>query len=144
MPPICGRAAHVVDRARRGRNEAAELLQLSVARGEVAVPAVRVEYRRGEGFGLWRAKDRGSARAEADADAPPGTVDDEREAGHGDDHGVARADLHERLRWAGVVPLGADDKLVRAPHVLLRAGHELGERDTALALLLRTENDDRI
>src|SRR5712692_10533761 len=143
MPPVRGRAAHVVDRARRGRDEATELHQLRVARREATLPAVRVEYRRGERFGMWRAEDRRTTRAEADADTPPGAVDDEREASDGDDHRVAGADLHERLRRTGVVPFRADDDLVRAADVLLRPGHELGEREAALAPL-RAENDDRV
>src|SRR5437773_1809234 len=135
MPPVRGRAAHVVDRARCRGHEAAELLQLRVARCEVAVPAVRLEDRRSERLGLRRAKDRRTARAEADTDAPTGTVDDEREARDGDDHRIEGAHLHERLRRTSVVPFGTDDELVRAADVLLRAGHELGEPDPALALL---------
>src|SRR2546422_333268 len=118
MPPVRGRAAHVIDRARRHRHEAAELLQLRVARREVTLPAVGLEDRRGETLGLWRAKDRRTARAEADADTPTGTVDDEREARDGDDHRIAGTHLHERLRRTSVVPFGANDELVRAADVL--------------------------
>ena len=86
VAPVRGRAAHVVDRARRRGDLLREGARLVDA-------ATRTSRATGRG------------RAERGAQLPPLAIDHDRERADGDDHRVPRADLHERLR----LPARRDD-----------------------------------
>src|SRR5438477_5066725 len=100
--------ADIVDRARSGADEAAELLRDRVGRTPRAFPSHLVEDAHGESLRVDGSDDRRPAGSEPDADALPSAIDYEREARDCDHHRVARTDLHERLRGASVVPLRRD------------------------------------
>src|SRR5438477_144302 len=135
--------ADIVDRARSGADEAAELLRDRVGRTPRAFPSHLVEDAHGESLRVDGSDDRRPAGSEPDADALPSAIDYEREARDRDHHRVARTDLHERLRGASVVPLRRDHELVWSPHAALRTAHVVDEPNASLALP-RAEHDRRI
>ena len=66
-------------------------------------------------------------------------IGDDGDAGDGDDHGVAGADLEELLRPVGEPDLRGHDELVGLEGGLLGAEEEVGERDVPrLAVADRT------
>ena len=111
MTPIGGRAANVVDRARR----TGDLLRER--------PCV-LDRRRHE-------PRHGGRGAECRPQLTPLAVDHERQRADGDHHRIARADLHEGLRLPGEPNAHAGDQLVRAKCRALRAEEELLERQTS-------------